>query len=101
MTGSASSRGEGPMTTVAVVPERTEAGDLTYRVMVGERQAVGKTIGEALDGLTGLFDEDGAGTLILVQNWRPDRFFNAAQQERLGELMARWRAARDAGEALP
>jgi hypothetical protein len=31
----------------------------------------------------------------------PDRFFPAAQQRRLAELMSRWRAARDAGSDLP
>ena len=44
---------------------------------------------------------DEAGTLVIVQNHGPDRFFTAGQQQRLGELMARWRAARDAGGALP
>ncbi len=36
-----------------------------------------------------------------MQHLRPDRFFTAEQQERLKELMARWRAARDAGMSLP
>jgi hypothetical protein len=31
---------------------------------------------------------------------RPDRFFSAEQQRRLEELMARWRASRDAGSTL-
>ena len=32
---------------------------------------------------------------------RPDRFFDARQQQRLAELMERWRAARDAGTEPP
>jgi hypothetical protein len=32
---------------------------------------------------------------------QPDAPFTEAQQQRLAELMARWRAARDAGTALP
>ena len=32
---------------------------------------------------------------------RPDELFTAAQQERMAELLARWRAARDAGTPLP
>jgi hypothetical protein len=32
---------------------------------------------------------------------RPDQFFTAEQQQRLEELMARWRQARDAGLLLP
>ena len=31
---------------------------------------------------------------------RPDRFFDANQQRRLGELMTSWRQARDLGSAL-
>ena len=38
--------------------------------------------------------------MIAQQNLHPDHFFTAEQQERLGELMARWRAARDAGISL-
>lgn len=35
------------------------------------------------------------------QSFRPDQFFTAAQQQRLKELMDRWRAARDHGKLLP
>ena len=44
---------------------------------------------------------DDTGTLVIVQSHRPDQFFTAQQQRRLSELMARWRAARDAGDSLP
>jgi hypothetical protein len=50
--------------------------------------------------LTASLPEGEAGTLVIVQNQRPDHFFSADQQARLNELMARWRAARDAGSAL-
>ena len=30
-----------------------------------------------------------------------DRFFTAVQQQRLQELMAKWRAARDSDQSLP
>jgi hypothetical protein len=36
-----------------------------------------------------------------VQSLRPDRFFTAAQQQRLDALMARWRTLRDQGATLP
>jgi hypothetical protein len=36
-----------------------------------------------------------------MQKPRPDDLFTAAQQARLAELMARWRAARDEGRTLP
>jgi hypothetical protein len=32
---------------------------------------------------------------------RPDELFTAAQQQRLAELLARWREARDGGTPLP
>jgi len=54
-----------------------------------------------LDALTPQLSVDEAGTLIIVQILCPDRFFTAEQQQRLSELMARWRAARDKGETLP
>jgi hypothetical protein len=31
---------------------------------------------------------------------RPDRYFSADQQQRLTELMARWRTAQEAGSAM-
>jgi hypothetical protein len=45
-------------------------------------------------------DEEETGTLVVVQNLRPDRFFTAQQQQRLEELMARWRSARDTQSGL-
>jgi hypothetical protein len=51
--------------------------------------------------LAAKLDEKESGTLIVVQQLRPDSFFSAGQQKRLGELMARWREARDAQRALP
>jgi hypothetical protein len=89
------------MTKVSILPEPRDTGDITYRAIAGERQSVGKTAGEALDALTAMLPEDETGTLVVVQHLRPDRLFTAEQQERLKELMARWRAARDAGAALP
>ena len=61
----------------------------------------GNTAGQALDALAAQLPEAEVGTLVIVQNMRPDRFFDVDQQRRLTELMARWRAARDAGTPLP
>jgi hypothetical protein len=36
-----------------------------------------------------------------MQSLRPDRFFTAAQQQRLDALMVRWRSLRDQGASLP
>lgn len=86
------------MTKVAILPIPTEKG---YCAIAGDRQSHGKTAGEALDALTAQLAEDEDSTLIIVQSLRPDRFFNAVQQERLAELMGRWRIGRDKGQPLP
>lgn len=89
------------MTKVAILPIPTEQGHLSYHAVAGAKHAEGKTAGEALDALTALLSADEASTLVIVQSLRPDRFFTAAQQERLAALMARWRMARDRGNTLP
>src|SRR5436309_11664617 len=89
------------MTKVAILPIPTQQGDLSYRAVAGEKHAQGKTAGEALDALTAQLSADETSTLVIVQSLRPDRFFTAAQQQRLATLMARWRTARDQGHMLP
>ncbi len=89
------------MTKVSILHIPTEKGNLSYHAVAGERQSHGRTAGEALDALTTKLSEDESGTLIIVQSLRPDRFFNAARQQRLAELMELWRTARDKGEPLP
>ncbi len=88
------------MTKVAILPVPTSIGHIIYHAMAGDKQSHGKTAGEALDALTTQLQEE-AGTLVIVQNLHPDRFFDADQQRRLAELMARWHAARNAGTSLP
>jgi hypothetical protein len=88
------------MTTIAIVPESLAPTGRTYRAVAGRRQSVGKTPGEALDGLTAQLGEDESGTLVIVQHMRPDAFFSAAQQQRLTALMERQRAARAGGTPL-
>jgi hypothetical protein len=89
------------MTTIAIVPDNPGTQPTNYRAIAGDRQSVGRTAGEALDALTAQLDESEKGTLVVVQHLRPDQFFTAEQQDRLRELMARWRAARDAQTSLP
>ena len=88
------------MTTVAILPIPHQQGEVSYQAVAGTRQSEGRTAGEALDALTAQLPEDSAGTLVVVQHGRPDRFFDASQQKRMAELMERWRSARDSGEAL-
>jgi hypothetical protein len=89
------------MTRVAILPVPTDEGEVAYRAVSGDKRSQGATAGEALNALTAQLSEDAGGTLVVVQNLRPDRFFGSKQQQRLAELMARWRDARNCGEDLP
>lgn len=89
------------MTTVAILPVPTEKGGIAYQGVAGETRSQGNTVGEALDALTAQLPEVQDSLLVVVQSLRPDRFFDATQQRRLGELMDAWRKARDTGGALP
>lgn len=75
------------MTTVAILPVPTEKGGISYRGLAGDKRSQGRTAGEALDALTAQLPDDETGLLAVVQNLRPDRFFDAVQQRRLGELI--------------
>src|SRR5262249_55493850 len=76
-------------------------GVVTYRAIAGSHQSTGRSPGEALDKLISQLPEEETGTLLVLQNMRPDRFFTEAQRVRLAELMTRWRTARDRGQLLP
>ncbi len=89
------------MTTVAILPVPMEKGGVSYRGIAGDVRSQGSTVGEALDALTTQLADAQAGLLVLVQSLRPDQFFDASQQRRLGELMASLRQARADGTALP
>ena len=74
------------MTAVAIVREGSEVGsDVCYRAIAhpGKAQSVGRTAGEALDALTAQLADEETGTLVVVQQMRPDRFFTEAQVARL------------------
>ncbi len=88
------------MTKVAILPEPSTQDGVIYRAVAGAHQSVAKTAGAALDALAAQLPADDSGTLVIVQNHLADRFFTAQQQRRLGELMDRWRAARDADLSL-
>ena len=86
------------MTRVAILPVPGEEGRTAFRAISGQKQFEGSTAGEALDGLSALLPEDQRGTMIIVQRNAPDEFFGADDIRRLEELMARWRACRDANQ---
>src|SRR6516162_7114673 len=83
------------MTTISIISEPQTSSPQHYRAVAGGHQAVGDSAGQALDALTAQLGEPQSTTLVVVQHLRPDEFFSAAQQQRLGQLMTRWRAARD------
>ena len=89
------------MTTISIVAESENTEHPLYHAAAGKRQSVGQTAGEALDKITAQLSAEESGTLVIVQNLRPDRFFNKAQQQRLTELMAQWRTARDSEAEFP
>jgi hypothetical protein len=93
-------RGVLDITAITILPEKVGADETTYRAVAGKRESVGRSAGEALDALTSQLSDDEAGMLVVIQRLRPDRFFTAAQQQRLTELMLHWRIARDAGTTL-
>lgn len=70
------------MTSILILPKEGNS----YRALSGDKESTGRTPGQALDALRSQLTED-AGTLVIVQSYEPDRFFDAAQQERLAELM--------------
>lgn len=70
------------MTTITILPE-----EKNFRAVAGKKESIGRTAGEALDALTAQLDEEESGTLVIIQNRRSDKFFNASQQNRLTSLM--------------
>lgn len=88
------------MTTISILPISSVSGEKSYRAIAGDKQWVGKTAGQALDGLTAQLGETDFSALLVIQNLNADIFFSADQQKRLSELMSLWRVARDRGETL-
>ncbi len=88
------------MTTVSIIPTCNDEGEPSFRAVAGKHQSVGKTAGEALDSIAGQLPRRTTGTLVVVQHHLPDQFFTAEQQQRLTELMQRWRKALDADEKI-
>ena len=88
------------MTTVSILPISSASGEKSYRAIAGDKQWVGKTAGQALDGLTAQLGETDFSALLVIQSFNADSFFTANQQKRLSELMSLWRVARDRGETL-
>ncbi len=89
------------MTKIAILSVPTQKGGVTFRAVTGATQSQGKTAGEALDALTAQLPAEDAGMMVVVQNFRPDKFFSQKQQQRLATIMARWQDNQAQGRDLP
>ena len=85
---------------ITITAEIVGANGKLWRAATDGIEAIGKTAGEALDSLTTQLGKEQDGMFIVYEQWQPDEFFTTAQQQRLSELMSRWRAARDSGKKL-
>lgn len=86
------------MTKVTIVPEDIDTPNPRFRASADHKESVGNTPGAALDAMFAQLDPAERATLIVVQNLEGDQFFTQAQQLRMEELLAKWRAARDSGK---
>ena len=77
------------MTSIAMRTENSQAGAPRFRAVAGNRQSVGRTMGEALDALTADWDDDIQETAVFIQRLQPDAYFTAAQYHRMQELLTR------------
>lgn len=89
------------MPTISVFPDDPHAPDTHYRAASGTTEAVGPTVGQAVDALTAQIGPFQGTTLIVVQTFQPDPWFPADRRDRLEHLMIRWRTARDSGQPFP
>lgn len=86
---------------ITITSVATAANETLWRAVTDGKEAMGKTAGEALDGIRTQLGAEQSDLFIVYEKWQPDEYFTAAQQKQLSELMARWRAARDTGKTLP
>ncbi len=89
------------MAKVAILPELSSNGGVSFHAISGIKHSVGKTAGEALDSLTPLLRPEETANLVIVRSQHPDKFFSKELQDRLAQLMQNCRVARDSGTALP
>jgi hypothetical protein len=71
------------MTTITMLPEK----DNSYRAVAGDKESTRRTAGEALDALTSQLEDKESQSFIVIPRPKADQFFDAAQQQRLTELM--------------
>ena len=72
---------------------RSEDSVVVFRATAGQKQATGRTAGQALDALIAQLPAVDVDTVVIVQSIQPDRYFTAKERERLEELVALKREA--------
>jgi hypothetical protein len=77
------------MTSIAIRTDSSNADTPRFRAVAGNRQAVGRTMGEALDALTADWGDDIRETVVFIQRFESDTYFTAAQYHRMQELLTR------------
>ena len=77
------------MTAIAIRTDQKETGERRFRASAGDRQSLGKTMGEALDALTAEWGDNVQETIVLIQRFQPDQYFTQAQYDRMQALLAR------------
>ena len=75
------------MTKVTIIAEDPGNSATRFRALAKNLESVGPTVGTALDALTAQLDDSSVGTLVIVQNLKPDEFFSSHQQKRLEQLL--------------
>lgn len=77
------------MTAIAIRTDQKETGERRFRAIAGNRQSLGRTMGEALDALTAEWGDNVQETVVLIQRFQPDQYFTQAQYDRMQVLFAR------------
>jgi predicted Zn-dependent protease with MMP-like domain len=77
------------MTSIAIRTDQKETGERRFRAIAGDRQSIGRTMGEALDALTAEWRDNIQETIVLIQRFQPDQYFTQAQHDRMQALLAR------------
>lgn len=87
------------MTAIQILQEPPRPGKLRYKAVFGRHHAVGATPGAALDALENDLPAE-SGTVVILQRFKPDLYFDDQQQARLAELMASLQSSRMQGRDL-
>lgn len=86
---------------ITITSVATTANETMWRAATNGLEVIGKTAGEALDGIRTKLGIEQNDLFVVYEKWQPDEYFTATQQKQLSDLMVRWRVARDAGKTLP